>query len=62
LFGLIENAQKYIPLERLWVNPGCGPNTRAWRKIKLALENMVTTAKTLRKKYSNEFEIVKVIL
>jgi 5-methyltetrahydropteroyltriglutamate--homocysteine methyltransferase len=48
--GLIEKAQEHIPLERLWVNPDCGPKICAWTETKLALENMVTAAKTLRKK------------
>jgi 5-methyltetrahydropteroyltriglutamate--homocysteine methyltransferase len=50
MLGLIEKAQKNIPLERLWVNPDCALKTRAWKETKLALENMVTAAKILRKK------------
>ncbi|TWX67474.1 5-methyltetrahydropteroyltriglutamate--homocysteine S-methyltransferase [Colwellia sp. C1TZA3] len=48
MVGLIEKAQKHIPLEHLWVNPDCGLKTRAWTETKLALENMVIAAKTLR--------------
>lgn len=50
MLGLIEKAQKHIPLERLWVNPDCALKTRTWKETKLALENMVTAAKILRKK------------
>lgn len=45
---LLEKAQRYIPQERLWVNPDCGLKTRAWPETKLALENMVVAAKQLR--------------
>ena len=51
MVSLIEKAQKHIPVERLWVNPDCGLKTRGWLETKLALENMVTAAKTLRKNY-----------
>jgi 5-methyltetrahydropteroyltriglutamate--homocysteine methyltransferase len=51
MVNLIGKAQKYIPVERLWVNPDCGLKTRAWTETKLALENMVSAAKHLRKKY-----------
>ncbi|PHR84528.1 MAG: 5-methyltetrahydropteroyltriglutamate--homocysteine S-methyltransferase [Colwellia sp.] len=49
---LLEKAQRYIPQERLWVNPDCGLKTRAWPETKLALENMVNAAKQLREKYA----------
>ncbi|MBL4900594.1 MAG: 5-methyltetrahydropteroyltriglutamate--homocysteine S-methyltransferase [Colwellia sp.] len=45
---LLEKAQRYIPQERLWVNPDCGLKTRTWPETKLALENMVAAAKQLR--------------
>jgi 5-methyltetrahydropteroyltriglutamate--homocysteine methyltransferase len=48
---LLEKAQRYIPKDRLWVNPDCGLKTRAWPETKLALENMVIAAKQLRKSY-----------
>jgi len=51
MLALIEKAQKHIPKERLWVNPDCGLKTRGWTETKLALENMVVAAKTLRKNY-----------
>ncbi len=48
MVGLLEKAQKHIPVERLWVNPDCGLKTRGWEETKLALENMVIAAKKLR--------------
>jgi 5-methyltetrahydropteroyltriglutamate--homocysteine methyltransferase len=48
MVGLLEKAQKYIPADRLWVNPDCGLKTRAWPETKIALENMVIAAKQLR--------------
>ncbi|RHW76832.1 5-methyltetrahydropteroyltriglutamate--homocysteine S-methyltransferase [Colwellia sp. RSH04] len=53
MVALIEKAQKYIPIERLWVNPDCGLKTRGWTETKLALDNMVTAVKKLRAAYSN---------
>lgn len=50
MVGLIEKAQKYISLERLWANPDCSLKTRMVTKTKLALENMVIAAKILRYK------------
>ena len=52
MVSLLEKAQNYIPLERLWVNPDCGLKTRAWPETKQALENMVLAAKQLREKIS----------
>lgn len=51
MVNLLEKAQQYIPLERLWVNPDCGLKTRGWAETKLALENMVLAAKKLRVDY-----------
>ncbi len=48
MVNLLEKAQRYIPQERLWVNPDCGLKTRSWDETKLALENMVLAAKQLR--------------
>ncbi|MBL4942631.1 MAG: 5-methyltetrahydropteroyltriglutamate--homocysteine S-methyltransferase [Colwellia sp.] len=52
MVSLLEKAQHYIPLERLWVNPDCGLKTRGWHETKLALENMVLAAKQLRNKFN----------
>lgn len=45
---LLREAEKYIPLENLWVNPDCGLKTRNWIEVKPALENMVRAASFLR--------------
>jgi len=46
--GNLEAALKYIPLERLWVNPDCGLKTRNWDEVSKALNNMVQATKKLR--------------
>jgi len=48
MVSLLEKAQRYIPQDRLWVNPDCGLKTRGWQETKLALENMVIAAKKIR--------------
>lgn len=48
MVNLLEKAQRYIPIERLWVNPDCGLKTRGWDETKSALENMVQAAKQFR--------------
>lgn len=51
IINLMEKAAKYIPIERLWVNPDCGLKTREWPETQLALRNMVKAAAILREKY-----------
>ncbi|WP_343182555.1 5-methyltetrahydropteroyltriglutamate--homocysteine S-methyltransferase [Buchnera aphidicola] len=51
--NLLNRAIKYIPLDRLWVNPDCGLKTRNWKETKLSLKNMVLAAKSIREKISN---------
>jgi 5-methyltetrahydropteroyltriglutamate--homocysteine methyltransferase len=48
MINLMEKAKKYIPIDQLWINPDCGLKTRHWEETKLALTEMVTTAKELR--------------
>lgn len=45
---LIQQAQVYIPADRLWVNPDCGLKTRSWDEVRPALENLVKAAGQLR--------------
>ncbi len=47
----LENAIRYVPLARLWVNPDCGLKTRNWPEVEQALTNMVNAAKLFRAKY-----------
>ncbi len=57
----LNNALRYIPLARLWVNPDCGLKTRNWPEVEIALRNMVSAAKLLREKAevkSNELSAV----
>lgn len=49
---LMYHAVRVVPVERLWVNPDCGLKTRGWNETKLALHNMVSVAKTLRKQFT----------
>lgn len=48
MINLMEKAKKYIPIDQLWINPDCGLKTRHWEETKLALSEMVATAKELR--------------
>ncbi len=48
IIRLLKTAQKYLPSERIWVNPDCGLKTRNWQEVKPALINMVNAAKQLR--------------
>jgi 5-methyltetrahydropteroyltriglutamate--homocysteine methyltransferase len=48
MINLMEKAKKYIPIDQLWINPDCGLKTRHWEETKLALTEMVATAKELR--------------
>lgn len=45
---LLRAAARYIPAERLWVNPDCGLKTRKWDEVRSALVNMVAAAKAVR--------------
>lgn len=46
--GLIHQALKYVPADRLWINPDCGLKTRNWKEAKAALKNMVEAARQIR--------------
>jgi len=47
----IEQILRYIPKEKLWINPDCGLKTRNWQEVEAALYNMQTAAQKLRGKY-----------
>jgi 5-methyltetrahydropteroyltriglutamate--homocysteine methyltransferase len=49
---LLKRAAEVIPVRNLWVNPDCGLKTRAWKETRLALLNMVQTAKKLRREFA----------
>lgn len=48
LINKLNQILKYIPKDKLWVNPDCGLKTRAWKEVKESLGNMVHAAKVLR--------------
>jgi len=48
---LLEKAVRVIPAERLWVNPDCGLKTRNWQETIPSLENMISAAEFMRKKF-----------
>jgi 5-methyltetrahydropteroyltriglutamate--homocysteine methyltransferase len=48
IVGLIRKAAKYVPSERLWINPDCGLKTRDWPEVESALYTMVAAAQELR--------------
>ncbi len=50
ILTLLENAARFIPASRLWVNPDCGLKTRQWPEVELALSHLVNAAKLYRKK------------
>jgi 5-methyltetrahydropteroyltriglutamate--homocysteine methyltransferase len=45
---LLELAERWIPRERLWVNPDCGLKTRTWDEVVPALEHLVAAARRRR--------------
>ncbi len=47
--NLLKKASKLLPSENIWVNPDCGLKTRDWPETKLAIENLVKSAKAMRK-------------
>ena len=48
IVDLMKRAAKFIPAERLWVNPDCGLKTRQWEEVIPSLKNMVSAAAVLR--------------
>lgn len=45
---LLRRALRYIPKDKLWVNPDCGLKTRRWEEAYPSLENMVAAALKVR--------------
>lgn len=48
MVDLLNKALRYIPKERLWVNPDCGLKTRGWEETRASLKNMIEATKILR--------------
>lgn len=57
---LVKRAFEVIPAERLWINPDCGLKTRGWEETKLALQNMVNVAKSLRTQLAHQYKKVEI--
>ena len=45
---LLRKAMEVVPVERLWVNPDCGLQTRGWKETIEQLEVMMEVTKKLR--------------
>lgn len=45
---LLEDAQRHLGVQRLWVNPDCGLKTRGWEETLPALRNLVAAARRRR--------------
>ncbi len=45
---LLRDAQRYLTVEQLWVNPDCGLKTRGWEETRAALRNLVEAARRRR--------------
>jgi 5-methyltetrahydropteroyltriglutamate--homocysteine methyltransferase len=48
IIQLLKKIERYIPLEKIWVNPDCGLKTRSWAEVRVALKNMVLAAQAMR--------------
>lgn len=44
----LRDAVRYLPAERLWVNPDCGLKTRGWPEVTASLTNMVAATEIVR--------------
>lgn len=51
---LLDRACELLPIENIWVNPDCGLKTRDWPETKLAIDNLVASAKKMRVKLVQE--------
>ncbi len=55
----MKKAAKFIPVDKLWINPDCGLKTRDWPETQLALQNMVKAATILRDKYLAQTNLLR---
>ncbi len=49
--AVLDQILKFVPIEKLWVNPDCGLKTRGNEETWPSLKNMVSAAKELRNEY-----------
>lgn len=52
MLDLLQKALDVLQPEQLWVNPDCGLKTRGWPEVEQALQEMVESARSLRKELS----------
>jgi len=52
MLDLLERALRYLPKERLWVNPDCGLKTRGWPETRAALATMIAAARSMRDRHA----------
>lgn len=45
---MLESIVKFVPADRVWVNPDCGLKTRKWEEVVPSLVSMVKAAKIMR--------------
>ncbi|MGW5264484.1 5-methyltetrahydropteroyltriglutamate--homocysteine S-methyltransferase [Microbispora sp. NPDC004025] len=50
--GLLTEALRAVPAERLWVNPDCGLKTRSYEQVEAALAGVVEAAARLRARHA----------
>ncbi|WP_169950399.1 5-methyltetrahydropteroyltriglutamate--homocysteine S-methyltransferase [Microbispora sp. H11081] len=50
--GLLTEALRAVPAERLWVNPDCGLKTRSYEQVEAALANVAEAAARLRARHA----------
>ena len=51
---LLRRALRWIPADRLWVNPDCGLKTRDWPETEAALATMVAATRALRLEFAGQ--------
>jgi 5-methyltetrahydropteroyltriglutamate--homocysteine methyltransferase len=54
MLDLLERALRFVPKERLWVNPDCGLKTRGWAETRTALATMIVAARRLRELHGHD--------
>lgn len=52
ILNFLIKVTKFLPSDRLWVNPDCGLKTRKWNEIQIALKNMIGATIKARKLFN----------
>ena len=53
IIQLMQKAARYLPADRLWVNPDCGPKTPRWETVRASLTTMVEAKKHCASEWRN---------